>query len=83
MSDLWKYTEDCDGDYCPMNCDHCNREENESDNSMLFMFQSGTHRTDVLSQAPHIRRQEQASVRESRVCYVPLSEASRRDTPQL
>lgn len=38
MSDLWAYNPDvCDGDYCPMNCDHCykrdeaesNREEDE------------------------------------------------------
>lgn len=23
MTDLWAYTERCDGDYCPMDCDRC------------------------------------------------------------
>lgn len=36
MSDLWKYTEACDGDYCPQDCDHCNRED-EDDDDMLSM----------------------------------------------
>lgn len=49
MSDLWKYTEKCDGDYCPMNCDKCNREEDDDDNSMLFVCEGREDGTDILS----------------------------------
>ena len=31
MSDLWNYTDACDGDFCPMNCDKCNKEEDEDE----------------------------------------------------
>ena len=31
MSDLWAYSERCDGDYCPMDCDHCVKAEEEED----------------------------------------------------
>lgn len=28
MSQLWAYNQDvCDGDYCPMDCDHCYKQE--------------------------------------------------------
>ncbi len=35
MSDLWKYTpEKCDGDFCPMDCDTCPKEDSESDDDL-------------------------------------------------
>lgn len=27
MSDLWAYHDNCEGDYCPMNCDRCPKAE--------------------------------------------------------
>lgn len=34
MSNLWAYTERCDGDYCPGDCDRCGKAEGayEEDN---------------------------------------------------
>ena len=49
MSDLWKYTEECDGDYCPMNCDKCNKEEDDNDCSMSPVCQNGKDGDDLLS----------------------------------
>lgn len=62
MSDLWKYTEKCDGDYCPMNCDKCNREEDDDDSSVLFVFESRKDGANLLPQASHLSRKEQASI---------------------
>lgn len=32
MSDLWSYMpEKCDGDFCPMNCDRCTKNDVEDD----------------------------------------------------
>lgn len=49
MSDLWKYTEECDGDYCPMNCDKCNREEDDDDCGVLPVRQIRKDGADILS----------------------------------
>lgn len=33
MSDLYAYTpEFCDGDFCPMNCDHCYKRDMQLEN---------------------------------------------------
>lgn len=29
----WRYTEECDGDYCPGDCDLCDKEPEESEES--------------------------------------------------
>lgn len=36
MSDLWKYSPDqCDGDFCSGNCDHCRQEEDDDEVSAV------------------------------------------------
>ena len=63
MSDLWNYTEACDGDFCPMDCDKCNKEEDEDDNSMLSLLQSRKDGADLLPSAPHLSGKEQTGIR--------------------
>ena len=37
MSDLWRYSPElCDGDFCPRNCDRCNKEIDDDEMSQMW-----------------------------------------------